>query len=159
MTTPPCLSLIVVNKTYQLPICVLPVHFHHAPSIEPTIGTISTTALNPTDPSIRTHPSRSHLIPIITSLYLGTFLVALDTTILNPILLTITQTFHALDHIAWYGSAYLLALTALQPTLGKLYKVGNVKALYIASVVVFGGTYMFLFRIEKKKESEKKGYC
>ncbi|KAI4922198.1 hypothetical protein J4E90_000626 [Alternaria incomplexa] len=83
---------------------------------------------------------KAHVILIVTSLYLGTFLVALDTIILNPILLTIIKTFHVLDHLAWYGSAYLLALTALQPTLGKLYKVGDVKMLYLVSVGVFEGT-------------------
>ncbi|KAH6873053.1 major facilitator superfamily domain-containing protein [Alternaria rosae] len=73
----------------------------------------------------------------MTSLYLGTFLVALETIILNPILLTITRTFDAIGHLAWYGSAYLLALTALQPILGKLYKLGDVKMLYLVSVGVF----------------------
>jgi MFS family permease len=96
-------------------------------------------------------PPKPHLILIITSLYLGTFLVALDTIILNPILLTITQTFHAIDHLAWYGSAYLLALTALQPTLGKLYKVGNVKALYLVSVGVFEGTSSCISRSRKRE--------
>jgi len=101
-----------------------------------------TTTPNPnfTPPSTAKPPSKPHLILIVTSLYLGTFLVALDTIILNPILLTITQTFHALDHLAWYGSAYLLALTALQSKLGKLYKVGDVKVLYLISVGVFEGT-------------------
>jgi MFS family permease len=74
------------------------------------------------------------------SLYLGTFLVALDTTIINTALPAITTEFRALADLAWYGSAYLLALTALQPTFGKLYKVIDTKHLYLISIVVFEGT-------------------
>jgi MFS family permease len=77
-----------------------------------------------------TMTSRNHFV-IIGSLYLGTFLVALDTTIINTALPGITNIFHALDDLEWYGSAYLLALTALQPTFGKLYKVTNTKYLYL----------------------------
>ena len=108
--------------------------------MSPSIELTTTPNPNFTPLPIAKPPSKPHLILIVTSLYLGTFLVALDTIILNPILLTITKTFHALDHLAWYGSAYLLALTALQPTLGKLYKVGDVKVLYLVSVRVFEGT-------------------
>ena len=80
------------------------------------------------------------LFIVIGSLYLGTFLVALDTTIIGTAVPAITTEFHALDEIAWYGSSYLLALTALQPTLGKLYKVVNTKLLYLASIAMFEGT-------------------
>ncbi|KAF1934984.1 permease of the major facilitator superfamily [Clathrospora elynae] len=85
-------------------------------------------------------PRRSNLLIVITSLYLATFLVALDTTILGTVLPAITSSFHALDDLAWYGSAYLLALTALQPTFGKLYKmVEDTKVLYLGCVGVFEG--------------------
>jgi MFS family permease len=63
--------------------------------------------------------------------------VALDTTVVNTTIPAITTQFHGLDDLAWYGSAYLLALTALQPTFGKLYKVFYMKILYLASIVVF----------------------
>ncbi|KAF1914749.1 permease of the major facilitator superfamily [Ampelomyces quisqualis] len=81
-------------------------------------------------------PSKSLFITI-TSLYLGTFLVALDTTIINTALPAITTSFHALNNLAWYGSAYLLTLTALQPTFGKLYKIVNVKPLYLGCIILF----------------------
>lgn len=90
----------------------------------------------PHSPS-RTH--HHHLFLLISSLYLGTFLVALDTTILGTVLPALTTTFHSLDDLAWYGSAYLLTLTALQPTFGKLYKVLDTKGLYLASIVAFEG--------------------
>ncbi|KAF2120122.1 major facilitator superfamily-domain-containing protein [Lophiotrema nucula] len=77
------------------------------------------------------------LFIVIGSLYLGTFLVALDTTIIGTAIPAITTEFQALDEIAWYGSGYLLTLTALQPALGKLYKVLNTKLLYLVSIAIF----------------------
>ncbi len=77
---------------------------------------------------------------VIGSLYLGTFLVAVDTAIIGTVIPAITTEFHALDEMAWYGSGYLLTLTALQPTLGKLYKILDTKLLYLASIAVFEGT-------------------
>jgi hypothetical protein len=79
------------------------------------------------------------LFVIIGSLYLGTLLVALDTTIIGTAIPAITSDFHSLNDIAWYGSAYLLTLTALQPTFGKLYNIFDTKKLYLASIVLFGG--------------------
>lgn len=37
----------------------------------------------------------------------------------------------------WYGSAYLLTTTALQPTYGKLYRLFNVKWIYLTAVFIF----------------------
>jgi MFS family permease len=48
-----------------------------------------------------------------------------------------TTSFHALSDLAWYSSAYVITLTALQPTFGKLYKVLDMKSLYLASITVF----------------------
>ncbi|KAF2242512.1 efflux pump antibiotic resistance protein [Trematosphaeria pertusa] len=71
------------------------------------------------------------------SLALGTFLIALDTTIVGIAIPTITTQFHSLDDIAWYGSAYLITLTALQPSFGRIYKLYSVKNTYLACVAVF----------------------
>lgn len=73
------------------------------------------------------------------SLALGTFLIALDTTIVGIAIPTITTQFHSLDDIAWYGSAYLITLTALQPSFGRIYKLYSVKNTYLACVAVFEG--------------------
>jgi hypothetical protein len=79
------------------------------------------------------------LVVVIVSLYMGTFLVALDTMIIGTALPAITTDFHALDDLAWYGSAYLLTFTALQPTFGKLYKFLDTKFLYLSSIALFEG--------------------
>lgn len=79
------------------------------------------------------------LFVVLGSLYLGTFLVALDSTIISTALPAITVEFHALEDLAWYGSSYLLTFTALQPTCGKLYKVIDTKLMYLISIAIFEG--------------------
>ena len=76
---------------------------------------------------------------IITSLTLGIFLIALDTTIIGVAVPKITSDFQNLNDIAWFGSAYLLTVTAFQPSFGTLYKFFNAKLVYIGSVVIFEG--------------------
>ena len=113
-----------------------PLHQPHltSPSSSPVQNTLPT---SPSGQLADSHSTSRKLFIIIGSLYLGTFLVALDTTIIGTALPAITSEFHALDDLAWYGSAYLLTLTALQPTLGKLYKVLDTKILYLACIAVF----------------------
>ncbi|KAH8649754.1 major facilitator superfamily domain-containing protein [Tricladium varicosporioides] len=77
------------------------------------------------------------LFIIISSLCLGTFLVALDVSIIGVAIPRITTDFHTLNDISWYGSAYLLGVTALQPSFGVLYKLFDVKVVYLISIVVF----------------------
>jgi MFS family permease len=74
---------------------------------------------------------------IITSLFFGTFLLALDTTIVNVAIPKITTDFRALDDVAWYGSAYLVTLTALQPVYGSMYKFFDASVVYRISIVIF----------------------
>lgn len=68
---------------------------------------------------------------------LGTMLVAIDNTIIGVAVPKITTEFKALDDIGWYSSAYLIAVTALQPTYGKVYKHFDVKIIYSAAIIVF----------------------
>lgn len=49
----------------------------------------------------------------------------------------ITAAFNALDDVGWYGSAYLLTTTALQPTFGKVYQYFDVKWTYLSALVIF----------------------
>ncbi|KAI9650535.1 hypothetical protein NHQ30_000551 [Ciborinia camelliae] len=74
---------------------------------------------------------------VITSLALGIFLIALDTTIIGVAIPKITSDFRNLDDIAWFGSAYLLTVTAFQPSFGILYKFFNAKYVYLVAIVIF----------------------
>jgi hypothetical protein len=47
----------------------------------------------------------------------------------------ITDHFNSIGDIGWYGSAYFLTSTALQPTFGRVYKVFSVCWLLPTSVL------------------------
>jgi hypothetical protein len=83
------------------------------------------------------YPGAAKLTLIISSLCLAIFLVALDQTIIAPALGAITAKFQSVKDIGWYGSAYLLTTTALQPMYGTIYKYFNVKIAYLAAVFIF----------------------
>jgi hypothetical protein len=50
----------------------------------------------------------SRLALVIASLMLAVFCVALDNNIIAVAIPRITNEFHTLNHVGWYGSAYLL---------------------------------------------------
>ena len=79
------------------------------------------------------------------SLGLSTCLVAVDNSIIGVAVPKISTVFGALDDIAWYGSAYLVATTAFQPILGKFYKFYSIKRTYLASIFIFEGKITHLF--------------
>lgn len=86
------------------------------------------------------YPTKSRLAIVLLSLFLGTFLVAIDTTIVSVAIPKISTQFKALDDVGWYGSAYLITITALQPAGGTIYKFFNAKMVYLSAIVVFEGT-------------------
>lgn len=72
------------------------------------------------------YPPPSKVIVIILAIYLAAFLVALDQTIIGVAIPKITDEFKSIPDIAWYGSAYFLTSTALQPSYGRIYKILSV---------------------------------
>lgn len=70
-------------------------------------------------------------------LSLASFVVALDNTIIATAIPQITTQFDSLNDIGWYGSAYLLTTTSLQPSFGKFYTYFNVKWVYIIALTIF----------------------
>jgi MFS family permease len=60
-----------------------------------------------------------------------------DNTIIATGIPRITDQFHALDDVGWYGSAYLLTATATQLLFGKIYTHLNIKAVYLSAIVLF----------------------
>ncbi len=86
------------------------------------------------------YPSPFRLTIVLLSLFLGTFLVAIDTTIVSVAIPKISTQFHALNDVGWYGSAYLITMTAFQPAGGTVYKFFNAKCVYLTAILVFEGT-------------------
>lgn len=93
------------------------------------------------------YPAKGRRLLILLCLVLGTFLVAIDTTIISVAIPTISTDFEALHDVGWYGSAYLMTLTAFQPTMSKIYKTFSAKAAYIASIALFEGMGLNLWLI------------
>ncbi|KAF9892617.1 hypothetical protein FE257_001019 [Aspergillus nanangensis] len=83
------------------------------------------------------YPKLSTTVVIILGLYLAVFLVALDQTIIGVAIPEITNKFKSIQDIAWYGSAYFLTSTALQPSFGRLYKIFSVKWGFLAAIAFF----------------------
>ena len=85
------------------------------------------------------YPTKGRLIFILICLVLGTFLVAIDTTIISVAVPKISTDFRALNDVGWYGPAYLMTLTAFQPTMSKIYGIFSPKGSYMASIAIFEG--------------------
>ncbi|OKL59456.1 hypothetical protein UA08_05288 [Talaromyces atroroseus] len=74
---------------------------------------------------------------VLIALLLSMFLVALDMTIVATAIPRITDDFHSLDQVGWYGSAFFLTLASLQALWGKGYKYFNLKTTFLLSVFIF----------------------
>lgn len=83
------------------------------------------------------YPTGPKLWLIILALCLSVFLVALDQTIIAPALGTITTQFNSINDIGWYGASYLLTMTALTPIYGTVYRLFDIKAVYLGAVALF----------------------
>jgi MFS family permease len=90
------------------------------PDIEGSTEKVDTVAKEPE------YPSFAKVVIVISALYLAVFLVALDQTIIGVAIPKITDQFKSIEDIAWYGSAYFLTSTALQPSYGRIYKIFSV---------------------------------
>ena len=85
------------------------------------------------------YPTSWRLVVILLALALGTLLMALDTTIISVAIPKISTEFKALNDVGWYGSGYLITLTAFQPVSGNAYRMFHPKAVYMVFIVVFEG--------------------
>lgn len=83
------------------------------------------------------YPPTSQVLFIMGGLFLVLFLVALDRLIIGVAIPRITDEFHSLGDVGWYGSAYLLTSCAFTLLMGKIYTFVNPKWVYLGSLVVF----------------------
>ncbi|KAL8735015.1 MAG: hypothetical protein Q9166_001140 [cf. Caloplaca sp. 2 TL-2023] len=83
------------------------------------------------------YPKGLRLGGIILALIISIFLVALDMTIVATAIPRITDQFHSLDQVGWYGSAFFLTLAAFQSTWGKAYKYFPLKLGFLLSIFIF----------------------
>ncbi|EPE10757.1 major facilitator superfamily transporter [Ophiostoma piceae UAMH 11346] len=88
------------------------------------------------------YPPMRIVVPVMAALYLAMFLVSLrltdkDRIIISTAIPKITDDFHSINDIGWYGSAYVLASCSTQLIFGRLYSFFNNKTVFVASIVLF----------------------
>ncbi len=96
----------------------------------------SSPAVEPGDDAVE-YISGAKLVAVIASITLVAFLMLLDTSIVATAIPSITNEFHSLPDVGWYGSAYQLASAALQPLTGKIYSKFNIKWTFLAFFALF----------------------
>ncbi|KAF3245791.1 hypothetical protein TWF192_007267 [Orbilia oligospora] len=74
---------------------------------------------------------------IVLALILAIFLASLDMTIVATAIPRITDEFHGLDKVSWYGSAFFMTNGGFQSSWGKAYKYFPLKTVFIACIIVF----------------------
>ncbi|KHN96025.1 Major facilitator superfamily domain, general substrate transporter [Metarhizium album ARSEF 1941] len=77
------------------------------------------------------------LVLIITALCFGVFLMALDNSIIATAIPRITDEFHSLSDVGWYGSGYMLTGSSFQLLFGKFYTFWSVKWVFLSTIGVF----------------------
>ena len=74
---------------------------------------------------------------IISGVYIAIFLVALDRLIIATAIPSITNEFHSIEDIGWYGSAYMLTAAIFTPLSGRIYQLYPTKWVYLISLAIF----------------------
>ncbi|KAL8825964.1 MAG: hypothetical protein Q9191_004093 [Dirinaria sp. TL-2023a] len=86
---------------------------------------------------IADEPGTGRLLLVMSSIWLGCFLAALDSTIIATLSAPISASFNSLSLISWLASAYLIANAALQPLSGRLTDILSRRTGLIFSNVFF----------------------
>ncbi|KAI1776008.1 putative MFS aflatoxin efflux pump [Hypoxylon cercidicola] len=83
------------------------------------------------------YPTGIRLALVMLSVFVSMFLIALDRLIISTAIPAITDEFHSLPDVGWYGSAYLLTTCAFQLLFGKVYTFFPVRATFLATILLF----------------------
>ncbi|KAJ4986520.1 major facilitator superfamily transporter [Stagonosporopsis vannaccii] len=83
------------------------------------------------------NPRSLKFITVMLGMYMSVFLVALDRTIIAVAIPAMTNAFHSISDIGWYGSAYLLTGACFNPIFGRIYQLYSTKWTFLASIMVF----------------------
>ena len=65
-------------------------------------------------------PSTGEILLIMSTVWFGTFLAALDSTVVATLSAPISASFHSFSLLSWLASAYFIANAAIQPISGRL---------------------------------------
>lgn len=93
-------------------------------------GSDSVTSKNEAADDDSKFPTGIALWSILGPVTIAYFLVFLDMCIVSTATPAITERFNSLVDVGWYGGAYQLGSSALQPLTGKIYSHFNIKVGY-----------------------------
>ena len=77
------------------------------------------------------------LFLIMFTLNFSGLLTALEIGIISTAIPAITDDFHSLDNVGWYGSATFLVTAATSALWGKVYKYCNVRYVFLSTIAIF----------------------
>ena len=83
------------------------------------------------------YPPPAKAAVVMAALMLAIFLVALDRSIIATAIPKMTDDFHSLDDIGWYGSAFLLTSSCFQLLLGRVYTFYSPKWIFLGVIGLF----------------------
>ncbi|KAM0718968.1 hypothetical protein Q7P37_006040 [Cladosporium fusiforme] len=83
------------------------------------------------------YPPPAQAALVMVSVLLALFLTALDRTIIATAIPAMTDEFHSLDDIGWYGSAFLLTSCCFTLFLGRVYTFYSPKYVYLSLILLF----------------------
>ncbi|KAF2857657.1 putative MFS aflatoxin efflux pump [Piedraia hortae CBS 480.64] len=83
------------------------------------------------------YPPTRQLVLSMIAILLAVFLIALDRTIIATAIPTMTDEFHSLDDIGWYGSAFMLTSSCFQLLIGKIYTFHPAKWVFLINIFIF----------------------
>lgn len=82
------------------------------------------------------YPNGLKLLSVIIALVLAIFLASLDMNIIATAIPRITDDFHSLNDVGWYGSALFLTVAASQSVWGKAYKYFDIKTAFLIGIAI-----------------------
>ncbi|MCJ1404813.1 hypothetical protein MMC11_008039 [Xylographa trunciseda] len=90
-----------------------------------------------TDVLMAEEPTTGQLIRVMSSIWFGSFLAALDSTLVATLSGPISSSFNSLSLLSWLASGYFIANAALQPLAGKLTDIYGRRAGLVFSNIFF----------------------
>ncbi|MCJ1391433.1 hypothetical protein MMC18_004297 [Xylographa bjoerkii] len=94
-------------------------------------------SLQDKDEDEKEYPEWRKTILIIVALYLSLFLISLDRSIIATAIPQLTDEFHSLGDIGWYGSAFAITGCAFQLIFGRIYTFYSPKYVFLGAVGLF----------------------
>ncbi|KAK0301053.1 hypothetical protein LTR54_000682 [Friedmanniomyces endolithicus] len=142
-TTTPAIASNMTDATMTMPV-EKPEQAHQRPdSLASSEAEMEKQASPPSDlkPSVsngeQVFPPFRQRVIVMVAILLAVFLIALDRTIIATAIPKITDEFHSLNDIGWYGSAFMLTTCGFQLLLGRVYTFYSPKYIFMIMILVF----------------------